>query len=159
MKKKTRVILFRIIGIVIVLGIISLIIFWKFNRLRGNIFVTIGGEEYLAEQVHCRYEDGGFEEVTYRKMPLDSKVAFENSGSRYGMYEYTFLISNEEINIEPKIRVFKTNWYRVCAINIDVDVYEDNGVWNADVSVETNVTTYQETFYDIENNAIEMRVE
>lgn len=156
--KKKKIIMIGIIGIFVLLGIIMLIELLGI-RLRGTISVTINGEEYLAEQVHCRYEDGGFEEVTYRKMPLDSKVAFENSGSRYGMYEYTFLISNEEINIEPKIRVFKTNWYKMYVTDIEIDIYEDNGVWNADVSVEINNRTYQETFYDIENNAIEMRVE
>lgn len=156
--KKKKIIMIGIIGIFVLLGIIMLIELLGI-RLSGTISVTINGEEYLAEQVHCRYEDGGFEEVTYRKMPLDSKVAFENSGSRYGMYEYTFLISNEEINIEPKIRVFKTNWYKMYVTDIEIDIYEDNGVWNADVSVEINNRTYQETFYDIENNAIEMRVE
>ncbi len=155
--KKKMVILFRIIEIILVVGVIAFIIFWKINRLRGDISVTINGDEYFTERLECSYEDGSNEKVRYRNNA--SGVAFKNSGSRYGMYEYSFLISNEEINVEPKIQVFKTNWYKIYVINIDIDVYEDNGIWNADITVDTNITTYQDTFYDIENNAIEMRVE
>ena len=157
MKKKT-IIMIGIIGIFVLLGIIMLIDLLRF-RLRGDISVTINGEEYLVEQLECTYEDGKNEKVTYGKAFMDSGVAFKNSGSAYGMYEYIFLINKEEINIEPKIRVFKTNWYDMYIIDIDIDIYEDIGVWNADVSVEIDNRTYQETFYDIENNAIEMRVE
>lgn len=155
--KKKMVILFRIIGIILALGFIALIIFWKINRLRGNISVTVNGDECFAERLECSYEDGSDEKVTYRNN--DSGVAFKNSGSGYGMYEYSFLISDEEINVEPKLQVFKTNWYKIYVINIDIDVYEDNGIWNADITADTNGRTYQDTFYDIENNAIEMRVE
>lgn len=158
MKKKT-IILIGIIGVFVLLGIIMLIDLLRF-RLRGTISVTINGEEYLVEQIECTYEDGKNEKVTYGKAFMDTGVAFKNSGSRKGMYEYTFLISNEEVNIEPTIRVFKTNWYKMYVTDIEIDIYEDNDVWNADVSVGLNNTrTYQETFYDIENNAIEMRVE
>jgi hypothetical protein len=75
------------------------------------------------------------------------------------MYEYSFLISNEEIKIEPQIRVFKTNWWEIYDINIDINVYEDNKIWNADISIDIDNRRYQETFYDIENNIIEFRVE
>lgn len=156
--KKKKIIIIGIIGIFVLLGIIVLIDFLMF-RLRGDISVTINGEEYLVEKIECIYEEAKSEKVTYGKAFMDSGVAFKNSGSSYGMYEYIFLISNEELNIEPKIRVFKTNWYRMYIMDIDIDIYEDNGVWNADVSVEIDNRTYQETFYDIENNAIEMRVE
>lgn len=157
MKKKT-IIMIGIIGIFVMLGIIVLIDFLMF-RLRGDISVTINGEEYLVEQIECIYEEAKNEKVTYGKAFMDSGVVFKNSGSAYGMYEYIFLISKEEINIEPKIRVFKTNWNRMYVVDINIDISEDNGVWNADVSVEIDNRTYQETFYDIENNAIEMRVE
>lgn len=75
------------------------------------------------------------------------------------MYEYSFLISNGDINIEPKIQVFKTNWYQIYVVHMDFNIYEENGIWNAEVTVEARYGTYQETFYDIENNVIEMRVE
>ncbi|MDE6685899.1 MAG: hypothetical protein K2K17_01125 [Lachnospiraceae bacterium] len=158
MKKKT-IIMIGIIGVFVLLGIIMLIDLLRF-RLRGTISVTINGEEYLVERLECTYEEGKNEKVTYGKAFMDSSVSFRNSGTRYGMYEYAFLISTEEINIEPRIRVFKTNWYKMYVPDIEIDIYEDNGVWNADVSVRlNNIRTYQETFYDIENNAIEMRVE
>ncbi|MDE6713978.1 MAG: hypothetical protein K2K20_09600 [Lachnospiraceae bacterium] len=157
MKKKT-IIIIGFISIFVLLGIIMLIDLLRF-RLRGTISVTINGEEYLVERLECTYEEGKDEKVTYEKAFMNSGVTFRNSGMKYGMYEYAFLISTEEINIEPRIRVFKTNWYKMYVIDIKIDIYEDNGVWNADVSVKTNLTTYQETFYDIENNAIEMRVE
>ncbi|MDE6743388.1 MAG: hypothetical protein K2J95_05880 [Lachnospiraceae bacterium] len=158
MKKKTMIII-GIISIFVLLGIIMLIDLLRF-RLRGTISVMINGEEYLVERLECTYEEGKNEKVTYGKAFMDSGVSFRNSGTRYGMYEYAFLISTEEINIEPRIRVFKTNWYKMYVPDIEIDIYEDNGVWNADVSVRlNNIRTYQETFYDIENNAIEMRVE
>lgn len=147
----------RVVGVILILGVIAFIIFWKTDRLKGNISVTINGEEYLPEDLKCGYENGTEEEVVFR--PAGSGIAFKNSGSRYGMYEYSFSISNGEIDVEPKICVFKTNWYRIYVVNMEIDLYEDNGLWNADVLIETNLTTYQETFYDIENNGIEMRVE
>lgn len=154
---------FWIIILVLSLAAVCFVLFWGFdrlvNRLRGTVFVTVNGEGYQVERVHCRYEDRRWEEVTYYTMTQDFGTAFKNRGNRYGMYEYSFPINHEEIDIEPRIRLFKTNWYRSNDIDIDVKIYEDNGVWNADVSVTTNLTTFQESFYDIENHAIEMRVE
>lgn len=50
--------------------------------------------------------------------------------------------------------------WRVPYINYRLlKVYEENEVWNADVSVDVKERHYQETFYDIENNTIEFRVE
>ncbi len=157
MKKKT-IIVIGITGIVVLLGIIMLINFLMY-RLRGDISVTINGEEYPVERIECTYEETKNEKVTYGKAFMDSGVAFKNSGMKYGMYEYTFWINTEEINIAPKIRVFKTNWHKMYDVDIDINIYEDNGVWNAEVSVKTNLTTYKETFYNIEHQAIEMRVE
>lgn len=146
-----------VVGVILILGVIVFIIFWKTDRLKGNISVTVNGEEYLPESLSCRYEDGTEEEVIYRS--ADSGIAFKNSGSRYGMYEYSFSINSGEISIEPKICVFKTNWYRINVVNMEINLFEYNGLWIAVVFIETNLTTYQETFFDIENNDIEMRVE
>lgn len=148
----------RIMGIVILLMVILLIVFWNINRMRGKIFVTINGEEYLLERLECKYEvEGNDEKIAYGKN--GSEMVFKNRGARYGMYEYSFLISNEEIKIEPQIQVFKTNWWEIYDINIDINVYEDNEIWNADISIDVDNRRYQETFYDIENNIIEFRVE
>lgn len=154
--KKARVC--RILGIVIALAVIFLIIFWNMNRMKGNIFVTINGEECLLTSLTCNYIGKDKEEkISYEINP--SGMTFQNRGLLHGMYEYSFAISNEEINITPKIRVFKTNWWEMYNIKMDINVYEENEIWNADVSADIENRHYQETFYDIENNIIEFRVE
>lgn len=154
--KKARVC--RILGIVIALAVIFLIIFWNMNRMKGNIFVTINGEECLLTDLTCNYIGKDKEEkISYKTN--SSGMTFQNRGLLHGMYEYSFAISNEEINIIPKIRVFKTNWWEMYNIKMDINVYEENEIWNADVSADIENRHYQETFYDIENNIIEFRVE
>lgn len=161
--EKTRRNVFKIICITVTIAAVLLVLFLSsdrlVNRLRGTVFVTVNGEGYQVERVHCRYEDRRWEEVTYYTMTQDFGTAFKNRGNCYGMYEYSFPINHEEIDIEPRIRLFKTNWYRANVIDIDIKVYEADGVWNADVSVTTNLRTFRESFSDIENHAIEMRVE
>ncbi len=157
MKKKV-VNLFRILGIVIVLVVIFLIIFWNMNRMKGNIFVTINGEECLLSSLECNYTGNDKEEKISYEIN-SSGMTFQNRGLLHGMYEYSFAIRNEEINITPKIQVFKTNWWEIYNIKIDVNVYEENEIWNADVSVDIENRHYQEKFYDIENSIIEFRVE
>lgn len=66
-----------------------------------------------------------------------SGVTFQNRGLIHGMYEYSLTISNKEINVAPKIHIFKTNWWEICNIKININVYEDNEIWNVDVSVDT----------------------
>lgn len=157
MKRKV-VNLFRVLGIVIVLVVIFLIIFWNMNRMKGNIFVTINGEECLLTSLECNYIGNDKEEKISYEIN-SSGMSFQNRGGLHGMYEYSFAISNEEINVTPKIKVFKTNWWEIDNIKININVYEENEIWNADVSVDIENRHYQETFYDIENNIIEFRVE
>lgn len=156
--RRRMVILFRILGIAIALVVIFLIVFWNINRMKGNIFVTINGKNHLPERLECKYMgEENDEKLTYEKKV--SGLTFKNRGSLYGMYKYSFLISNEEISITPQIKVFKTNWWEIYDINIDINVYVDNEIWNADISIDIGNRHYQETFYDIENNMIEFRVE
>lgn len=79
-----------------------------------------------------------------------SGVTFQNRGLIHGMYEYSLTISNKEINVASKIHVFKTNWWEICNIKININEYEENEIWNVDVSVDTENRYYQEAFYDIE---------
>lgn len=154
--KKARVC--RVLGIVIALAVIFLIIFWNMNRMKGNIFLTINGEECQLTDLACNYIGTDKEEkISYKTN--SSGMTFQNRGLLHGMYEYSFAISNEEINITPKIRVFKTKWWKLYNIKIDINVYEENEIWNADVSADIENRHYRETFYDIENNTIEFRVE
>ena len=75
------------------------------------------------------------------------------------MYDYIIPIHDESIDTELTIHFFKTNQWKMRSLNISVVVYEENGVWNADVVVETADRVYEETFRDIEENGIEIRVE
>lgn len=156
--KKIMAVVFRISYIVILLLIIFLIVFWNINRLKGNISVTINGEEYLLEDLECNYVgEETAEIITYEKDT--SGTTFKNRGQRHGMYIYSFPISNAEFNIKPEIQVFKSNWWEIYDLNIDINIYQDNKVWNAEISVDIDNRHYQENYYDIENNRIELRVE
>ncbi len=156
--KKIAKILFRIVYISILIVVIFVVIFANINRMRGKLSVTVNGKEYLPHSLECQYVDKGTEEkIIYKNK--SSRLCFKNSGSAYGMYEYSFDVNNEEINIRPKVFVFKTNWWKIQNVNLDVNVYKDGTIWNADISAEVNGYTYNKTFNDIENNAMEYRIE
>lgn len=156
--KRIMVILFRIIYISILIAVVLAIVFSKINRMKGSVEVTIDGENYPLESVECKYiGENGDENIKCNK--TSSGIKFKNPGMRHGMYEYSFSICNQEISINPKIRVFKTCWYKIYNSNMEIHVYKDDEAWNADVSVKVNDSLYQETFYDIENNPIELRTE
>lgn len=155
MRKKTMVILFRIAYGFVFLAVLFLIIFSTIRRMRGNILVTVEGEEYPLENISCTNEKGADDKVVYNQ--TNSGLDFKNAGANYGMYEYSFVVSNEEFHIEPKLRVLKTNWWEIYDMTMRVDIYRDGEVWNADIMVDINGIIFQERFYDIENNAIEFR--
>ncbi|MCM1180335.1 MAG: hypothetical protein NC347_08780 [Clostridium sp.] len=157
MKRKIAIKMFRIIYILILIVIIFLIVFCNTNRMKGKLFVTVDGEKYLPDLLECNYEERKEEKIQYKNH--SSVLYFKNSGSAYGMYEYSFSIKNEEIDTMPKVSVFKTSWWKIYNINIDINVYRDGEIWNADISAEVNGGTYHKTFYDIQNNAIEYRIE
>lgn len=158
MKKKMMVIIFRIICIFILIAAIFLIIFFNINRIKGKIFVTVNGKEYLLDSLKCKYVGQEKDEKVIYKSK-SSGLFFKNRGSLHGMYEYSFAINNEEIDISPKILVFKTNWWKIWNMDVNIDVYKEDEIWNADISADVNGYTYQKTFYDVENNVIEYRVE
>lgn len=156
--KRIVKILFRIAYIFILIVVIFVVIFANINRMRGRLSVIVNGKEYLPHSLECQYVDRGTEEkIIYKNKSYN--LCFKNSGSAYGMYEYSFDVNNEEINIRPKVFVFKTNWWKIQNVNLDVNVYKDGTIWNADISAEVNGHTYNKTFNDIENNAIEFRIE
>ncbi len=80
-------------------------------------------------------------------------------GFQYGMYEYSFPISNEEINIRPRIRVFKTNNWANYNLDIKVELIKVQNIWNGDITVKVNGRIYTESFADIEQNEMAIRVE
>lgn len=154
-KKRSIVILFRIVYGFLFIVILCLIIFFAVRRMRGNILVTVEGEEYNLENVVCTNENGDIDKITYTQ--TDFGLAFKNAGANYGMYEYAFVVSNEDFHIEPRIRVLKTNWWEMYNMIIKVNFYKDDEVWNADVSVDVNGIIFQERYMDVENNMIEFQ--
>lgn len=129
------VILFRIFYVCIFIFVIFAIVFVNIKRMKGDINVTLNGEKYPLEYVECEYvgEEASEEKIKYKE--TSSGLTFKNPGFLHGLY------------------------WKIYRINIDVQVYEDNGIWNADISSDLNGRIHQETVYDIENNIIEFRVE
>lgn len=154
--KRTVMILFGIISISLLCIFVFCVIFWNVNRIKGMISVTVNGENYLLESLECKYGED-VEKISYERKPFG--IAFKNRGSRYGMYEYSFFVRKEEFDKEFKIRVFKTNWWEIYNINMDLNIYEDDGIWKADIFIDCDDRIYQETFDRIENDVIEFRVE
>ncbi len=149
-KKRNKIIVRIIAAILIVLVGILLVS----NRVKGKIHVEIDDENYIVNNVDCRYTDFDIEEKLISFKTLRS-VVFMHSGLRYGGYEYTFSIDNEEFNIQPKILIMKTNMWDASSANIDIRIVEDNGKWNAEVRVNNDEPKY---FKDIEKNGIELQV-
>lgn len=148
-------------GILISVIIVAVILLINANmkRMRGNISVNVGGTVYELGSVECRFVGGGDDEkLTYHS--TSSGLAFKNTGFGTGMYEYTFPIQTENLNICPRILIFKTNRYDVYNVDIDIRIYEDgdNGTWNAYVYVDMNGINYQQIFPDIEYNDLEFQV-
>lgn len=128
------------------------------HRISGKAAVTLNGEKYLLTDMDCTYLDHDGENVKTRCVG-SAPLHFISGGFQYGMYEYSFPVSNEEISIRPRIRVFKTNIYDRCRLDINVDIVKEEGMWNGDITVKANGRTYRETFADIEHNEIMLRVE
>lgn len=155
--KKRITIIFRCVYGAVFLAVIFLIIFSNINRMRGEISITINGEEYLLNDLECKYIGG---EESYEKLSLcdtESGFKFKSAGSRHGLYQYSFDVNYEDLNINPQILVFKSNWWEIYVMDIRIDIYKEKDAWNAEVLFEIDGNTYQETFYDIENTEIEFR--
>lgn len=155
-RKKSLVILFRIAYGFLFLAIVGLITFFIIRKMRGNILITVEGEEYTLENLVCTNENGDIDKITYTQ--TDSGLAFRNAGANYGMYEYSFAVSNNEFHVEPRLRILKTNWWEMYNMIIKVNFYKDDGAWNADISVDVNGIVFQERFMDVENNAMEFQM-
>ncbi len=155
--KKRITIIFRCVYGAVFLAVIFLIIFSNINRMRGEISITINGEEYLLNDLECKYIGG---EESYEKLSLrdtESGLKFKSAGSHHGLYQYSFDVNYEELNINPQILVFKSNWWEIYVMDIRINIYKEKDAWNAEVLFEIDGNTYQETFYDIENTEIEFR--
>lgn len=86
-------------------------------------------------------------------------MTFKNKGSMHGMYVYSIPITGEELEMTTKIFLFKTSWWKIYDLNINIDIHAEDELWNADVFVEVDGRVYRQTFFDIENKAVEIQVD
>lgn len=155
-KKVKSLGLFFIIILFVLLIVIA--IFFYIDKIKGKVYANIDGTTCNVDLIKLTYnEKEGVENVKSKNK--SNKLEFKNHGSKHGLYEYTFMISNDEITITPRIRVFKSDWWDVMNITLSIDVYNTNGEWNTKISAEVNGRKYEKIFYDIENTDIEYRIE
>lgn len=155
--KKALKILFRIFYITLFSVILLVVIYTFLPKVWGTATIQIEGEPYVPETVTGNYELG--EELKLNCRLGGEGISFSHIKGNYGMYDYVIPIHGENIDTELTVHFFKTNQWKIKSMDIEVMVYEENGTWNADVAVETDGHTYEETFYNIEENTMEIRVE
>lgn len=158
MIKKIVTLLFRFIYLSIFCLVAFLIIFYCINKIRGEVTLTINGEKQSIDSLECWYEGEDINNSTTYHV-TSSGLKYKCHGSRYGMYECIFNINHDDIIISPKFYIFKTNWWKVYIVNFDMIIYQEGELWNADIMCNINGRVQQKTFYDIQNNPIEFRVE
>ena len=155
--KKALKILFRIFYITLFSAILLAVIYAFLPKVWGEATIHVEGEPYVPETITGNYELG--EELNINCWQTENGIKFSHIKGNYGMYDYIIPIHGENIDTELTVHFFKTNQWKIKELDIAVEVYEENGTWNADVAVETDVRVYEETFYDIEENTMEIRVE
>ncbi len=153
-KKIRKRILYLLAGAVVVLTAG----FFLSHRIGGKASVILNGEKYLLTDLECSYLDHDGEIVKTRHMGR-APMYFMSGGFQYGMYEYSFSISNEEINIRPRIRVFKTNIRARYNLDIKVELIKVQDIWNGEITVKVNGRTYTESFEDLKRGEMVIRVE
>lgn len=158
MKKRVIIIVIILFIIALPLSIYGLMKTGLINLINGEITVSINGEDYIVEDLQCSYistGDGISEKVIVKEKT--DRIKFKNTGNKYGVYEYKFSVSNEEVTVYPQITVFKTNWRDCYKVDIEVELFqeEDNQEWDAKVTVYINDLAPQtQYFYDVEDEVI-----
>lgn len=158
MKKRVIIIVAILFIIALPLSIYCLMKVGLINFINGEITVSINGEDYIVEDLQCSYisTGDGISEKVIIKDGTD-RIKFKSAGNKYGVYEYKFSVSNEEITVYPQITVFKTNWRHHYKVNIEVELSheEENDAWDAKVTVYVNDLAPQtQYFYDVEDEVI-----
>ena len=159
-RKTVRIILLLFVLFVIAspFSIYGLMKIGLINFINGEITVSINGEDYIVEDLQCSYistGDGILEKVIVKEKT--DRIKFKNTGNKYGVYEYKFSVSNEEVTVYPQITVFKTNWRYRYKVDIEMELFqkEDNQEWDAKVTVYINDRASQtQYFYDVEDEVI-----
>lgn len=155
--KKVLKILFRIFYITLFSAILLALIYAFLPKLWGTAAITVAGETYLPETVAASYELGETIKVNYSAG--SETVKFHHVKGNYGMYDYVIPIQGENIETELTVHYLKTNQWRINNLDISAALEETDGVWNADVTVEVDGRIFEETFYDISESGMEIRVE
>lgn len=155
--KKTLKILFRIFYITVFAVVLLVVVYALLPKMWGKATIRVDGATYLTESVTGYYELG--EELNLNCAQENGVIKFNHVKGNYGMYDYVIPIRTENIDTELVVHFFKINQWKIKSLDIEVMVYEENGTWNADVVVKTDVRTYEETFCNIVENGMEIRVE
>lgn len=155
--KKTLKILFRIFYITVFAVVLLVVVYALLPKMWGKATIQVEGEAYLPETVTGYYELG--EELKLNCAQGNEVIKFNHVKGNYGMYDYVIPIRTENIDTELVVHFFKTNQMRIDTLNIKVELYELDGIWNADVIVETDGRVTEASFDDVEAGGIEMRVE
>lgn len=155
--KKTLKILFRIFYITVFAAILLVVVYALLPKMWGKAIVQVEGVAYVPDIVTGYYELG--EELNLNCAQENEVTKFNHVKGNYGMYDYVIPIRTENIDTELVVHFFKTNQMTIDTLNIKVELYESDGIWNADVVVETDGRTYEENFCNIVENGMGIRVE
>lgn len=155
--KKTLKILFRILYITIFAVVLLVVVYALLPKMWGKATIRVDGATYLTESVTGYYELG--EELNLNCAQGNEVIKFNHSKGNYGMYDYIIPIRTDNIDTELVVHFFKTNQMTIDKLNIKVELHEADGIWNADVVVETDGRTYEEKFCNIVENGMGIRVE
>ncbi len=155
--KKAFKILIRIFYITLFFAILLVVIYAFLPKVWGSATIQVVGEAYVPETVAGNYELG--EELNINCWQTENGIKFTHIKGNYGMYDYIIPIHGENIDTELTVHLFKTNQWKIKELDIAVEVYEEDSIWNADVIIEIDGRLTEVSFYDIEESAMEIRVE
>lgn len=155
--KKALKILFRIFYITVFAAVLLVIVYALLPKMWGKATIQVEGVAYVPDIVAGYYESG--EELNLNCAQENEVIKFNHVKGNYGMYDYVIPIRTENIDTELVVHFFKTNQMRIDTLNIKVELYESDGIWNADVVIETDVDVSEASFDDVETGRIEIRVE
>lgn len=155
--KKTLKILFRIFYITVFAVVLLVVVYALLPKMWGKAIVQVEGVAYVPDIVTGYYESG--EELNLNCAQENEVIKFNHVKGNYGMYDYVIPIRTENIDTELVVHFFKTNQMTIDTLNIKVELYESDGIWNADVVIETDVDVSEASFDDVEAGRIEMQVE
>lgn len=149
--------MFRIFYITLFSAILLVVVYAFLPKVWGTATIQMEGDPYVLETIIGNYELG--EELKLNCRPSGDGIKFSHIKGNYGMYDYVIPIHGENIDTELVVHFFKTNQWKIKELDMAVEVYEEDSIWNADVIIEIDGRLTEASFYDIEENTMEIRVE